>query len=152
MVKTRFNKKTVCVENESGEQKCHEEENPPPPILDKFRQERDLDMDWPEDLTGCNFNQTVRTPRTSIVCMPSACIQGLTVHAILQKTSARGYVASASLVWANVAVAAAAWFGVSPAYIAEHMAMPGCNSDSVYDAWGLSTHALVFTHAVVAGR
>lgn len=33
------------------------------PLLQEFRSQRDLDFDWPEDLSGCNFNETVRVAR-----------------------------------------------------------------------------------------
>ena len=32
------------------------------PLLQEFRKHRDLDFDWPEDLSGCNFNEKLRNP------------------------------------------------------------------------------------------
>jgi hypothetical protein len=38
---------------------------PPLPLLQEFRKHRDLKLSWPESLSGCNFNETVRILRSS---------------------------------------------------------------------------------------
>lgn len=59
MVQSVLQQEQYCTKNDAGETVCR----PKQPLLEMARAGRDLDFEWPEDISGCNFNSTVRRPK-----------------------------------------------------------------------------------------
>ena len=59
MLQSVLQQDDYCVKGPDGEKLCR----PVQSLLDLTRSSAALNIDWPEHLSGCNFNSTVRRPK-----------------------------------------------------------------------------------------